>query len=73
MDDVSEAEKQRRQRYEHHDFSLEDLHPRELSAIKEMSIHGFVNTRENSVPKLIIENFMAYLKNNGFRITKVQK
>lgn len=68
-----EAEKQRRAKYEHHDFSLEDLKPRELEMIKSMSIHGLVNTRESSVPKLIIENFMGFLKNNGFRIVKKEK
>jgi len=68
-----EAEKQKRAKYEHHDFSLKDLSSRDLEIIKSVSIRDFVQTSETSVPILVIQNFMAHLKNHGFRITKVEK
>lgn len=66
-------EKQKREKYEHHDFVSADFGKFDIESIKQRAIHAIVNTKENDPTKLLIESFMAYLSVQGFRIVKKEK
>lgn len=73
MEDISEAEKQRRQKYLHHDLVVSDINSRDLMLIKDRAIKDFVNTAESDNARLIIDAFMGYLTQHGFRIKREDK
>lgn len=70
MDDISEAEKQRRQKYRDHDLVTEDLKPMDLETIRGGAIRGFVETRKSDNVELIVDSFMSFLTSRGYRIVK---
>jgi len=70
MEDISDAEKQRRQKYRDHDLSIDDLTQVDFAMIKNAAIKNFIETRRSDNAELIIESFMGFLTSKGFRIIK---
>ena len=55
----------------HHDFELEKVEARDLDLIRSNAISGYVNGEsQGSTTRLIIKEFLVYLKNNNFKTVK---
>lgn len=60
-------------KYRDHDLVLTDIPQKDISTIKGVAVNNFVLSAEADAAKLTIAAFMAYLTQQGFRITKVKK
>ena len=70
MEDLTEAEKQRRLKYRDHDLVLDDLKPMDFETIRGAAIRGFVETKRGDRVELLVEAFMGFLTARGYRIVK---
>lgn len=73
MEDVSPAEKQRREKYKDHDIVASDLKDVDCAAIRDQAISNIVHSKENDNVRLIVDAFMGFLARRGYRITKGEK
>ena len=60
-------------KFRDHDLAFEDIPKNDISSIKSHAIQNFVYGAETDQASLIIDSFMGYLTQKGYRIVKKDK